>query len=55
MISPGPLQQIFTKPDATIVAHWPYVWLPAFLVPLAYAGHFLSIRKSVQLMRAKAL
>ena len=47
MISPGPLQQIFTKPDATIVARWPYVWLPAFLVPLAYTGHFLSIRQAL--------
>lgn len=46
LAGPSPIQQFFEKPDSSIVATWPYVWLPALLVPLAYAGHLLSIRQA---------
>lgn len=48
LAGPSPIQQFFEKPDSSIVATWPYVWLPALLVPLAYAGHLLSIRQALQ-------
>ncbi|MEZ5992921.1 MAG: hypothetical protein R3E76_11265 [Planctomycetota bacterium] len=48
LASPGPFQKIFITPDSSIVATWPYVWLPGLLVPLAMAGHLLSIRQALQ-------
>jgi hypothetical protein len=27
----------------TFIAQWPYIWLPGFLVPLAWLGHVASI------------
>ena len=35
----------------TFIAYVPWIWLPAFLVPLAWALHALSIR---QLLRREA-
>lgn len=40
---PTPLQAFAA--ENTWVTHAPYILLPAFLVPLAMAGHFLSFRK----------
>ena len=48
LASPGPFQKFFVTPDSSIVATWPYVWLPGLLVPLAMAGHLLSIRQALQ-------
>ncbi|MCG3182917.1 MAG: hypothetical protein ICCCNLDF_00999 [Planctomycetes bacterium] len=45
---PGPMQQIFTQPGPEVVATVPYIWLPAFLVPLAFAGHLLSLRQALR-------
>ena len=42
---PGPLALDWPGPPATIVATWPFVWLPAFLVPVALFGHVLSLRQ----------
>lgn len=54
LAGPSPIQQFFDKPDSSFVARWPYVWLPAVLVPLAYAGHLLSIRGALQTQPATA-
>jgi hypothetical protein len=35
----------------TFIAYWPYILLPAFLVPLAWLGHAASL---MQLSRARA-
>lgn len=35
--------QVFS-PQNTFVAEWPYIWLPAFLVPSALLGHLLIFR-----------
>ncbi|MBL0739727.1 hypothetical protein [Chryseolinea lacunae] len=43
---PTPLRHFMNEPANTIVAHFPEVWLPALLVPMAYGLHFLSIRKT---------
>ncbi|MCB9895184.1 MAG: hypothetical protein H6839_12090 [Planctomycetes bacterium] len=45
---PGPMQKIFVQPGPEIVAGFPYIWLPAFLVPLAFAGHVLSLRQALK-------
>lgn len=42
---PSPFRYFMNEPANTIVTYFPFVWLPAFLVPLAYGLHFLSLRK----------
>ncbi len=34
-----------TDPPTTVIADWPYIWLPAFLVPLAWLLHAVSLRQ----------
>jgi hypothetical protein len=36
---PGPLRQFHNAPANTIIAAWPFVWLPGFVVPCALFGH----------------
>lgn len=43
--TPSPIQVFYNDPANTIVTNFPYIFLPAFLVPLAYGLHFLSLRK----------
>ncbi|MBT6120771.1 hypothetical protein HOH45_04815 [bacterium] len=43
--APTPFQGFFTNPSNTFVATFPYIWLPAFVVPCAFLFHILSIRK----------
>lgn len=42
-----PLQfQVFTgEPANRMVSQFPFVWLPAFVIPLALAGHLLALAK----------
>lgn len=42
---PSPFRVFFNEPGNTIVTTFPFIFLPTFLVPLAYALHFLSLRK----------
>lgn len=42
---PTPLRVFMNEPANTIVVHFPFVWLPGLLVPLAYGLHFLSLRQ----------
>lgn len=44
---PTPFRYFMNEPANTIVAEFPIVWLPAFLVPLAYSLHFLSLRQLI--------
>lgn len=41
---PGPLRQFHNEPANTIVASWPFIWLPGFVVPCALFGH-LSVTR----------
>ena len=41
---PTPLRFFMNEPANTIVANFPIVFLPAFLVPLAYTLHFFSLK-----------
>ncbi|KUG06584.1 hypothetical protein [Solirubrum puertoriconensis] len=49
--APLPIRYFFNEPANTIVARFPMVWLPCFVVPLAYTLHVLSMR---QLLRRAA-
>lgn len=42
---PTPLRVFENEPANTIVTQFPFVFLPAFLVPLAYILHLMSLRK----------
>ncbi len=42
---PVPFRYFFNEPVNTAVAKFPYSFLPAFLVPLAYMLHFFSLRQ----------
>jgi hypothetical protein len=33
------------EPANTVIAYFPFVWLPGFVVPVAYTLHLLSIKK----------
>lgn len=44
LATPGPLQRIEGQVP-WFVATFPYVWLPALLVPLAVSGHVLGLRQ----------
>lgn len=43
--APTPWRLFETDPPTTVIADWPYIWLPAFLVPLAWLLHGLSLRQ----------
>jgi hypothetical protein len=43
--TPTPLRAFWNEPANTFVAHWPWVWLPGFLVPAALCGHLVAFRK----------
>lgn len=42
---PTPLRVFMNDPSNTFVARFPFIFLPGFLVPLAYTLHFLSLKK----------
>lgn len=42
---PTSFRYFTNEPANTIVTEFPIIWLPGFLVPLAYGLHFLSIRQ----------
>ena len=44
---PTPLRRFHGLPDASLVAHFPLIYLPGVLVPLAYTLHIFSIRQWV--------
>jgi hypothetical protein len=50
---PGPLRYFMNEPANTIVTHFPIIFLPAFLVPLAYGLHFLSIKQTIHSLKGK--
>ncbi|MGH7375568.1 MAG: hypothetical protein ACREJY_15240 [Candidatus Rokuibacteriota bacterium] len=43
--APTPWRIFDTDPLTTFIADWPYVWLPGFLVPLAWLLHAVSLRQ----------
>jgi len=41
--TPSPFRVFLTDPPVTFIGEWPYIWLPGFLVPLAWLLHAASI------------
>jgi len=48
---PGPLRAFAAGPANTIVGQLPYIWLPAFLVPIAALGHVVGIDQALRARR----
>ena len=44
---PTRFQVFFTDPSNTLIAQYPWIWLPGFVVPVALAGHVLSFRQQL--------
>lgn len=44
---PTPMRVFFNEPANTLIAHFPFVYLPGMLVPLAFSLHILSLRQLV--------
>jgi hypothetical protein len=42
---PTPLRYFHNEPANTLLGHFPYIFLPGLLVPLAYSLHILSLRQ----------
>ncbi|MES2856721.1 MAG: hypothetical protein V4692_12695 [Bdellovibrionota bacterium] len=45
--APTAFRQVMSDPPNTVIGHFPFVWLPAFVVPMAYLLHILSLRKEL--------
>ena len=45
---PTPIRHFMNDPPNTLLAHFPFIYLPAVLVPAGYIAHFLSIRQILQ-------
>jgi hypothetical protein len=43
--TPSPFRFFMNEPANTIVAHWPYIWLPGFVVPVAFMLHLFSLKQ----------
>ncbi len=49
--APGPQQRIFETPPNLVPAVFPFIYLPAFIVPLTILLHILSLRQLARLGR----
>ena len=45
LAAPTRFQVFFTDPPNTVIGTFPWIWLPGFVVPVALAGHILSLRQ----------
>lgn len=43
--APTAFRMLVTDPPNTIIGGFPFIWLPAFVVPVAYLLHVLSLRR----------
>lgn len=43
--SPSPMRVFMNEPSNTLVAYYPFIWLPGFLVPMALFLHLASLRQ----------
>lgn len=43
--TPSPFRQFMNEPANTVVAYFPFVWLPGFVVPVALMMHLFALRK----------
>jgi hypothetical protein len=43
--APSPFRLFMNEPANTIVAQWPFIWLPGFVVPMAFLLHVFSLKQ----------
>jgi len=43
--TPFPFRVFMNEPANTMIAHLPFIWLPAFVVPVAYFLHVVSLKQ----------
>jgi hypothetical protein len=43
--APTPFRFFMNEPANTIVAAWPFIWLPGFVVPMAFLLHVFSLKQ----------
>jgi hypothetical protein len=43
--TPTPFRFFMNEPANTIVAAWPFIWLPGFVVPMAFLLHVFSLKQ----------
>jgi hypothetical protein len=46
--APSPMQQFGIKQPNVAILYFPFSWLPAFIVPVIFFGHLVSIRQLLQ-------
>lgn len=45
--TPSPLRVFMNEPANTFVAHFPFIWIPGFIVPFALAMHLFSLKQLI--------
>jgi hypothetical protein len=45
--APFPFQVFFNEPVNTFVAYFPFIWVPGFIVPFAFAMHVFSLKQLI--------
>ena len=43
--TPSPLRVFMNEPANQFIAHFPYIWIPGFIVPFALGTHLFSIKQ----------
>ena len=51
--TPSPLRIFMNEPANRIIAYFPFIWIPGFLVPLAFALHVFSLKQLIMMSRIK--
>ena len=46
--TPLPIRYFMNEPANTMIVYYPMVWLPSFVVPMAYFGHIVSLAQCLQ-------
>lgn len=49
--APFPFRMFMEEPANTVIAYFPFIWLPGFVVPVAYSMHVLSIKQALLKMK----
>ncbi|GGB03341.1 hypothetical protein [Puia dinghuensis] len=52
---PTPIRLFHNQPDSSMMSHFPFIFIPSFLAPLAISVHILSIRQWVLARQPRAV
>ena len=50
--APTPFRIFMNEPANTIIAGWPFIWLPGFVVPAAFMLHIFSLKQLLTIPKA---